>query len=140
MRGLILPPGMTMPTPDDVDPKLGWEKVANPVMGHEAETFLHRSKGLCAIRAIEDGRWHLSVSHRSRIPTWGEMGDARDALIPPDVWMMVPHPPRRYWMNLNRYVLHLHEMRDPHLIERFKEEGDLAKRLGYGTPDDGEGR
>lgn len=136
MSRLILPTGMAMPNPSDVDAASGWERVANDVVPN-GETFVHRGRQLLAIREIEEGRWHLSVSHRDRIPTWGELGVARDALLPADAWMMVPHPPRAYWMNLNPKVLHLHEFRNPHLIQRFKDEGEAARQGGYNRPDSG---
>lgn len=109
-------------------------------MPPDAEMFIHRGRQLSAIRNIEIGRWHLSVAHRDRIPTWGELGYARDHLLPADVWLMIAHPPREYWLNFNSRVLHLWEFRDAELIEQFKFEGEYAQKLGFGTPDDGAGR
>ena len=110
-----------------------WERVPSPVP--DAETFRHMTRPLLAIRSQDfQDRWHLSVSHRDRVPTWEELGIARDALLPRDVHFMLPHPPRRYWLNYNARVLHLWEMRDPELAEQFEWEGEQARLAGYGEP------
>lgn len=114
-----------------------WRRVANLQGPPNSETYM-RGGVLVAIRSVDHGRWHLSVSHRDRIPTWGELGDARDALLPAHIHFMVPHPPRRFWVNYNRRVLHLWECRDHHLLEVFEHEGRIAQSLGAGTPDGGE--
>jgi hypothetical protein len=129
MSRIIIPAG--------VEVSGGWTRVDNPGIPEHCETFVHRLRMLSAIRSQDEGRWHLSVAHVSRIPTWEGLGHARDHLIPADVWMMVPHPPRRYWLNLNRRVLHLWEFRDDLLIEQFKFEGEMAQRARVGTPDSG---
>lgn len=120
-----------------------WRRIQNPNTPPDSTTYRHITQPLVAIVSqdpVPGGapRWHLSVSHRDRVPTWGELGEARDALLPADLHFMVPHPPRRYWMNLNRRVLHLWEMRDPDLAEQFEWEGAEAQRLGIGTPDSGD--
>lgn len=115
----------------------GWLEIANPGAPENAHSFVAPSHGLVALRSRDMGRWHLSVSHRNRVPTWGELGFARDSLIPADVWMMVPHPPREFWLNLDRRVLHLWEFRDGELIEQFRWEGQHAQAAGFGVPDDG---
>lgn len=115
----------------------GWSRMLNPNGPDGSETYVHETKRLMAIRGHENGRWHLSVSHRERIPTWGELGFARDHLLPANVWLMIAHPPREYWMNLNSRVLHLWEFDDPHLIGQFMWEGAIARELGTNVPDDG---
>lgn len=115
-----------------------WLEVPNPHNPPGGTTFKLPSRHLAAIRSRDLGRWHLSVSHALRVPTWGELGMARDALLPPDVWMMVAHPPRAFWMNLDRRVLHLWEFDDPVLIEQFTYEGQLARAEGHNKPDSGD--
>lgn len=111
-----------------------WERIVpSPTPG--ADAFRHLTQPLIAIRSVDGGRWHLSVSHRDRVPTWGEIGIARDALLPEEIHFMVPHPPRRYWINYNRKVLHLWEMRDRELITQFEWEGSQRKS---NPPDSGD--
>lgn len=80
--------------------------------------------GKCRIIcAQENGRWHLSISHPWRLPTWAEVNAARDALIPADVWLCQPMPPREYWVNVHQYCLHLWEIRDRPLLEQWAFDG-----------------
>jgi hypothetical protein len=115
----------------------GWARTLVAGLPPNAHVFIHQEKHLSAIRSKDGGRWHLSVAHRDRVPTWGELGFARDSLLPADLWMMVPHPPRKYWLNLNARVLHLWEFVDPELQAQFAFEGGEAQRGGFGTPSDG---
>ena len=80
------------------------------------------------------GRWHMSISHPFRLPTWDEIGEARDALLPAELHFCIPHPPREFWMNLHPFCLHMWELRDDSLIEMFEAEGRIAEDLGYGDP------
>lgn len=79
-------------------------------------------------------RWHLSVQHPDRYPTWDELGRARDLFVPEDVWLCIPHPPRAYWFNLNPTTLHLVEIEDKVAIEQWKAEGAEAQRRGWNMP------
>lgn len=86
-------------------------------------------KGGCtAIVSIDEGRWHLSIARRDRLPTWEELGDARDSLLPPDLFFCVPHPPRSYWINIHEYCLHLYEIRDNVLVRMWAEEGAAYRK------------
>jgi hypothetical protein len=128
---IILPPGTVIANRGD-----GWQQLAAPPIqgADESATFRHRGRQLTAIRSRDMGRWHLSVSHRDRIPTWAELGFARDSLLPEGVWLAIWHPPRKHWLNYDHRVLHLWESRDPELIEQFQFEGEEAQRAGYGRP------
>lgn len=85
-----------------------------------------------AIVSTDEGRWHLSVSCADRLPTWDELGDARDALLPADVWLCMPHPPRDYWMNIHPHCMHLYETRDSVLVRLWRENGEAARSIGMG--------
>ncbi len=124
-------PGYLLP------PHLEWARITNDQGPSESETFRHLTRPLMAIRSVDHGRWHLSVSHRDRVPTWEELGIARDALLPEDAWLALPWPPRRYWINHNRRVLHLWAFKDPELQEQFKWEGEMAQKLPTNKPPDG---
>lgn len=59
------------------------------------------------------GHWlHLSVSRTSRLPTWGDLVCARDELGYGDRVFVQLVPPRRAWMNLHSYCLHLQHRLD----------------------------
>jgi hypothetical protein len=69
-----------------------------------------------------DRRWHISVSHKSRVPTWEEMvRTAHD--LRPGVVFVIGVPPRSMWMNVHPNVLHLWEVRDRNLIAQWRFEG-----------------
>jgi len=56
------------------------------------------------------GRWHLSISHPYRDPTWDEIVSARYALVPNEVWMMQVLPPKEVYVNVHEHVFHLWEI------------------------------
>jgi hypothetical protein len=57
-------------------------------------------------------RWHLSISHPSRYPTWDEIKTARYKLVPHDVTMAMILPPPDQYVNVEAQdnVFHLHEI------------------------------
>jgi hypothetical protein len=59
-----------------------------------------------------DKRWHLSISHRVRYPTFDEIKAARYALVPDEVNMAMLFPPRAEYVNLHSNCFHLHEFRE----------------------------
>jgi hypothetical protein len=82
------------------------------------------SLGSCNVTVAEEaGRWHLSISHPWRLPTWDEINAARDALIPADIWLCQPMPPKAFWLNLHPYCLHLWEVRDRPLLLQWASDG-----------------
>lgn len=79
----------------------------------DGEQWLGRVRGqpLIAIWSIateEDGQdWlHVSVSHKSRVPTWNEMSAVK-ALFVGDRWAAQLHPPQDQYVNDHPNVLHL---------------------------------
>lgn len=66
-------------------------------------------------------RWHISVSHRDRVPSWEELAAAAHALRP-GVPLAVGVPPRSWWINVHPHVLHLWELRDEALIAAWRDE------------------
>lgn len=70
-------------------------------------------------------RWHLSVSHRDRIPSWEELVKVAHE-VRPGVGFVLSLPPRSWWMNVHPNVLHLVETFDVYLIEdwRIEARGD----------------
>jgi hypothetical protein len=64
--------------------------------------------GPCAILvAIEDGKWHLTISRKDKLPSWEEVRDARYALVPDEVTMAMLLPPKDEYVNLHEYCLGL---------------------------------
>jgi hypothetical protein len=62
---------------------------------------------------VEDGGWHLSISHRradtspGRLPSWDELKDARYRFCPDAVTMAMLLPPQAEYVNLHPTTFHL---------------------------------
>ncbi len=90
--------------------------------------------GYCSIfvgrEPASDGslRWHLSIAHPFRLPTWDEVKRVRAALLPPDVHFAMPMPPEQYWLNVHNYCLHLWEVDDRPLTLSWEREAEGIRR------------
>lgn len=81
----------------------------SPVPG---ATRWESSSGCVAFAGIEGGRWHVSVSHPKRLPTWDEMRTARDQMTPPDVAMAFILPRSNEYVNVHAHCLHMWQLDD----------------------------
>ena len=91
-----------------------WERVDTIVPG--AKSYVSHPDG--ALRCIvgkEGGKWHLSMSHPDRYPTWDELADARYRFVPDRAHMAMLAPPRAEFVNAHAMTLHLWEV--PELAE-----------------------
>ena len=81
------------------------------------------SLGQCSVILTRDaGRWHLSIAHPRRYPTWDEIHEARYTLLPSEeIFMAMITPPKRFYVNLHPNCFHLWEMKDKELIEIVKQ-------------------
>jgi hypothetical protein len=59
--------------------------------------------------SFEDSRlsWHLSISTRTRYPTWDEIKGARYDLVPNEIWMVQVLPPKEHFVNHHENTFHL---------------------------------
>ncbi len=64
-----------------------------------------------AIVSIDNGYWHLSISHASRYPTFDEIRDARYELLPNDITVAMLYPPKEEYINLHNNCFHLWEIK-----------------------------
>lgn len=68
--------------------------------------------GECLVMvSLEPDGWHLSISHKSRNPTWEEIRQARYDLVPDGVTMAMLLPPKAEYVNLHEFCFHLYEIR-----------------------------
>jgi hypothetical protein len=64
---------------------------------------------------IEPLGWHMSISFTNhngvltRYPTWDEIADARDWLLPDDIGFVMHLPPADEYVALHDTTFHLHE-------------------------------
>lgn len=61
-------------------------------------------------RGIVRMRWHLSIAHPKRYPTWDEIKAARYELIPHDLTIAMILPPPSEYVNIHNNCFHLHEI------------------------------
>lgn len=80
-------------------------------------------------------RWHLSISCQHRYPSWEEIGQARDRLLPDDVFMCIPFPPRAHWLSIHPNCFHLWEFRDDNLQAQMIAEGEQAAEMEKNQPE-----
>ena len=72
----------------------------------------------CKILITKDmGRWHMSISHPSRYPSWDEIRDARYKYLPENIFIIMVLPPKGNYVNVHPYCFHLWETRDPEANE-----------------------
>lgn len=64
-------------------------------------------------------RWHISVQHRDRVPSWDELVQAAHDLRPGVVFVLGV-PPRSWWLNAHPRVLHLWETTDAGLVDEYR--------------------
>lgn len=60
----------------------------------------------------EHCRWHLSIAHKRRYPTWDEIAEARYRLCPKNLTMALLLPPVDKYVNLHANCFQLHEIID----------------------------
>lgn len=62
---------------------------------------------------VDPPRWHLSISHPSRYPSWDEMSEARDHLLPGELVFAILFPAKwNQYVNAHPNCFHLWEIHD----------------------------
>lgn len=57
--------------------------------------------------SIDDGKQHLSISRRTRYPTWDEIKRARYTFLPDGLTMAMLLPPKNEYVNIHQNCFHL---------------------------------
>ena len=68
------------------------------------------NSGCVIIVSIDGGKWHLSISHKDRSPTYDEIKEARYAMLPDDIYMAQIFPPKSEFVNLHTNCHHLWQL------------------------------
>lgn len=116
--------------PDDVLPHTpipwtfenppGWRRVVTTNDG--AQWRLPGGRIVIASVSVdgEDRKWlHLSQSHKSRLPSWPELVEMRDAIAGEDAEAYQVIPPKERYVNIHSRVLHLWIPLDGPVLPRF---------------------
>lgn len=105
--------------PDDARPLRLAETVPPPAlqarMLNAENSYLRTyTLGECTVIVTrERGRWHLSIAHPARLPTWREVAEARYRLLPADLVCGMILPPKAAYVNIHETCLHVYEIADP---------------------------
>lgn len=86
-----------------IKPKPNWKTVPSPIPHSQCFTWGE----LSVIKSLDDGRWHLSISHPRRYPTWDEIKTARYDLLSRDITMAMLLPPVEDYVNIHQNCFHL---------------------------------
>jgi hypothetical protein len=81
-------------------------------------------KGIQIFRSIDHGRYHMSISRQDRYPTWDEIKDARENLLPLGKHFVMALPPPQHYINTYSNCFHLWEClpdREKDLIWTFEQ-------------------
>ncbi len=96
-------------------PKANWQKFNHPLGGD-----WYRWGDLAVCVALEEGRWHPSMSHPYRYPTWDEIYTARYDLLPDRINVAIILPPKSEYVNIHPNCFHLHQLRDDEMPTTIK--------------------
>lgn len=55
------------------------------------------------------GKWHMSISHASRYPTWDEIKQAVYELLPEGLTYAMYFPPKSQFVNIHPNCFHVYE-------------------------------
>lgn len=91
------------------------QKIESPVPNTKAyllnnECTVLVSREWVEERGVKVMRYHMSIAHRSRYPTWDEIKYARYHLLPDNITMAMLLPPTDQYVNLHPNCFHLHEI------------------------------
>lgn len=80
--------------------------------GHGWIHLPHVKKPLAVVFSWGGGWDHVSISHRSRIPSWDEMCMVKEIFFDDEECVVQYHPPRSQYVNNHPNVLHLWKPQD----------------------------
>src|SRR4051812_11792584 len=74
--------------------------------------------GECSVVVTREfSRWHLSIAHPKRYPSWDEVAEARYNALPAELWMAMILPPPSKYINVHPYCFQMIETTDRALIQ-----------------------
>lgn len=92
---------------------MSWEILdSTEILGVPCKRYKNGALYVQVSKDPPDERWHISISHPHRYPTWEEIKRARYDLTPDDITMAMLLPPKGEYVNLHPNCFHLHEWRD----------------------------
>lgn len=74
------------------------------------EKVFKTDDGLGVILNRDNGKWHLSLSRKDRLPDWYEIKHWRYELCPDVPYMAIILPPQDEYVNLHQHCIQLWEI------------------------------
>lgn len=144
---IIIPPSSPfIVTPEFAVPDNCWDLLnllRSPIEGIYTEAKTHRTGngtyyvrersnlfvGVSIAYEADEKRWfHLSVSHKKRMPTHEELAEAKHYFIGIDRYAVQVYPPADKHVNLHPFCLHLFSCLDGHPLPEFSRKMDGGQR------------
>lgn len=66
--------------------------------------------GIIILHSIDNGKNHISLSYKNKLPSYEEIKEARYQLCPNIKYMAQIFPPKEEFINAHEYCLHLWEL------------------------------
>jgi len=89
--------------------------------------------GPCTVAAGQEflagePRYHMSIAHPRRLPTWDEIKQAKEAMhrhgaLAAERTYVMPFPPRSAWLSVHPYCFHLWELLNSEIAADWTTEG-----------------
>jgi hypothetical protein len=128
MRPLI---AQRMATPPQIEEQLGGALVIECYRIGNCAAIVSRRDVADGRSQTRDFRWHLTLSHSERAPTWDEINIAR-TLLPDDIHFCVPYPHSGFAPK-EGLSFHFWEIKDSNLTEQWEYDSVLDRGEQHGT-------
>jgi hypothetical protein len=95
-------------------------EIPSPVPGCKAWRTVNNLGVICGrepLGPLGEPRWHLSISHAKRNPTWEEIRDLRYLLVPDEVTMAMILPPVDEYVNVHERCFHLYQLKEDEIAK-----------------------
>lgn len=77
----------------------------------EADVKVYRMGNLIImLGTMPNALMHISISHKSRYPTWDEIAHIRYTMLPDSLMMAMILPPKSQYVNISVHCFHLFEL------------------------------
>ena len=93
------------------------DPLAHAAMRYGTRGFLSSHNCSVLVSSNEEGKWHLSIAHADRDPTWEEIKHARYHFVPNEIHMVMALPPKEFYLNFHPHAFHLWQLHEYKLCE-----------------------
>lgn len=112
--------------------KIEDSRIAGPEYTRSGACFVRVGSASLKVLFSDGGGWdHVSVSLKTRTPTWDEMCAIKDLFFDPHEVVMQIHPAKYNYVNHHPFCLHLWRPQSQDEIERIK--GEWGSEWPYGA-------